>query len=80
VQLYIKDDAASVERPEKELKAFAKIFLQPGESKEVELKLNEDAFQYYDEVKKQFVLEPGRFTILVGSSSRDIRLTGAVEF
>jgi len=80
VQLYIKDDAASVERPEKELKAFAKIFLQPGESKDVELKLNEDAFQYYDEVKKQFVLEPGKFTILVGSSSRDIRLTGAVEF
>lgn len=80
VQLYVKDDAASVERPEKELKAFAKVFLQPGESKEVELKLNEDAFQYYDEVKQQFVLEPGKFTILVGSSSRDIRLTGAVEF
>jgi len=80
VQLYVKDDSASVERPEKELKAFAKVFLQPGEAKEVELKLNEDAFQYYDEAKKQFVLEPGKFTILVGSSSRDIRLTGATEF
>lgn len=79
VQVYVKDDQASVERPEKELKAFAKIFLQPGESKEVELKLSEDAFQYYDEKNKRFVLEPGKFTILVGSSSRDIRLTAGVE-
>jgi beta-glucosidase len=78
VQAYVKDDEATVERPEKELKAFSKVFLQPGESKEVELTLGEDAFQYYDETKKQWVLEPGKFTIFVGNSSRDIKLSGEI--
>jgi beta-glucosidase len=80
VQVYVQDDAASVERPEKELKAFSKVFLKAGESKEVELTLKEDAFQYYDETKKQWVLEPGKFTILAGSSSKDIKVTGDVTF
>jgi beta-glucosidase len=80
VQVYIKDEEASVERPEKELKSFAKIFLQPGESENVTLTLTEDAFQFYDEEKKQWVLEPGRFMVLVGNSSRDIKLTGDVVF
>ena len=80
VQLYVKDDQASFERPEKELKAFAKVFLNPGESKIVTLVLNEGAFSYYDDKKKEWVLEPGRFTLLVGSSSRDIKLTGEVTF
>jgi beta-glucosidase len=78
VQVYVKDDVASVDRPEKELKAFTKISLGAGESKEVELTLKEDAFQFYDEAKKQWVTEPGKFTIMVGSSSRDIKLTGDV--
>lgn len=77
-QVYVKDNEASVERPDKELKGFSKVFLQPGESKEVEITLGEDAFQFYDEVKKQWVVEPGKFTILVGSSSRDIKVTGEV--
>ncbi|WP_324673544.1 glycoside hydrolase family 3 C-terminal domain-containing protein [Hymenobacter sp. GOD-10R] len=76
VQLYVKDEQSSVKRPEKELKAFEKVFLKPGESKTVTLKLGADAFQYYDEGKKQWVLEPGKFQVLVGSSSRDIRQTG----
>ena len=80
MQLYVKDDQASFERPEKELKAFAKVFLNPGESKIVTLVLNEGAFSYYDDKKKEWVLEPGRFTLLVGSSSRDIKLTGEVTF
>jgi len=79
-QLYVKDDESTVERPEKELKGFSKVFLQPGESKEIELVLGEEAFQFYDDTKKQWVLEPGKFTILVGSSSRDIKLTGEVSF
>jgi beta-glucosidase len=78
VQVYVKDEQASVERPEKELKAFTKVFLQPGESKNIELKLNKDAFMYYDETKKQFVLEPGKFFIQAGSSSRDIKLTSEI--
>lgn len=80
VQVYVKDDVASVERPEKELKAFSKVFLDPGASKEIELELNDNAFQYYDETKKQWVLEPGKFTIFVGSSATDIKLTGEVTF
>lgn len=77
-QVYVKDDESSVERPDKELKGFSKVFLQPGESKEVEIKLSPDAFQFYDETKKQWVLEPGKFTIYVGNSSRDIKQTGEV--
>ncbi|GGK64942.1 glycoside hydrolase family 3 C-terminal domain-containing protein [Rufibacter glacialis] len=78
VQLYVKDEQASVKRPEKELKAFQKVFLSPGESKTVTLTLQKDAFQFYDAGKKQWVLEPGKFQIVMGSSSRDIRLTGDI--
>jgi beta-glucosidase len=78
-QVYVKDDESTVEKADKELKGFLKVFLQPGESKTVELTLGEDAFQYYDETKKQWVLEPGNFTILVGNSSRDIKLKGEVK-
>ncbi|MVN78157.1 glycosyl hydrolase [Hymenobacter sp. HMF4947] len=78
VQVYVKDEQASVKRPEKELKGFQKVFLKPGETKTVDLTLDTNAFQYYDEAKKQWVLEPGKFDVLVGSSSRDIRLTGNV--
>ena len=77
-QVYVHDDQASVKRPEKELKGFQKVFLQPGESKTVTLTLNTNAFQFYDEAKKAWVLEPGKFGVLVGGSSRDIRLTGNV--
>jgi len=78
VQLYVHDEQASVKRPEKELKAFQKVFLQPSETKTITLTLNPDAFQFYDEGKKQWVLEPGTFRLLAGSSSRDIRVTGEV--
>jgi len=78
VQLYVKDVQSTVKRPEKELKAFEKVFLKPGESKTITLKLPAEAFQYYDEAGKRWVLEPGRFDLLVGSSSRDIRQTGSV--
>lgn len=77
-QLYVHQDKSSVDRPEKELKGFEKVFLKPGASKVVTLALLENAFQYYDEGKKAWVLEPGSFTIQVGSSSRDIRLSGKV--
>jgi beta-glucosidase len=79
VQVYVKDNQSAVQRPEKELKAFSKVFLQPGESKAIELKLPESASQYYDEKAKKWVLEPGEFTILAGSSSRDIKLTATLS-
>lgn len=74
VQVYVKDNEASLERPEKELKGFSKVFLQPGESKEVEIELPESAFQFFDDKKMQWVLEPGTFTIKVGNSSANILL------
>ena len=74
VQLYVSDKKCSVERPVKELKAFKRITLKPGETKTVKFALKDDAFAYYDVNKKGWVVEPGKFDILVGSSSRDIRV------
>lgn len=73
VQLYVKDVESSVLRPEKELKGFVKISLKPGETRAVEMTLNEKDFSYWDVKKKNWKLEPGNFVILVGSSSNDIR-------
>jgi beta-glucosidase len=73
-QVYVNDVEASVPRPPRELKAFRKVPLGPGESTRVMLTLGRDAFSYYDTARRDWVLEPGRFRILVGSSSRDIRL------
>ena len=75
-QVYIRDVECSVERPFKELKGFAKVNLKPGESKIVTVRLNKRAFQFYNPGNKQWVAEPGKFEILVGSSSKDIRLKG----
>ncbi|RLC62777.1 MAG: beta-glucosidase, partial [Chloroflexota bacterium] len=60
-------------RPEKELKAFQKVALQPGETKTVHFTLGPEALSYYDPGQKRWVAEPGVFEVLVGSSSRDIR-------
>lgn len=70
VQLYVADREASVPRPPKELKAFAKIELGPGETKTVTFPLEHRAFQYWQD---GWTLEPGEFELLCGSSSRDIR-------
>lgn len=80
VQGYITDEKASVERPEKELKAFQKVFLQPGESRNVTLTFTKEAFQFFDETKMAWIREPGKFIIKLGSSSQDIRLQGEVSF
>jgi beta-glucosidase len=79
VQLYVRDIQAKVARPEKELKAFAKVQLQPGESQRVAFSLNRDALAYYDTATKGWVAEAGTFEILLGSSSADIRLCGLFE-
>ncbi|OQA27306.1 MAG: Xylan 1,4-beta-xylosidase precursor [Verrucomicrobia bacterium ADurb.Bin345] len=76
VQLYVRDVESRLERPLKELKGFQKIQLEPGEKKTVSLKLKKDAFSYYDPDRKGWVAEPGDFEILLGSSSRDLRLKG----
>jgi beta-glucosidase len=75
-QLYVGDSHASVPRPPKELKGFAKVHLRPGESKQVTLTLDRRAFSFFDVNKHDWHAEPGDFSILVGSSSADIRLRG----
>lgn len=75
-QVYIKQEKSLLPRPEKELKAFEKVMLQPGQQKTVTLTLNEEAFQYYNDNLNKWVLEPGAFDVLVGGSSRDVKLTG----
>ena len=79
VQLYISDIKSSVERPPKELKGFERVTLEAGETKTVTFTLDESAFAFYDIRVKAFVVEPGAFDILVGSSSRDIRIKGIVN-
>ncbi|MEA3437768.1 MAG: glycoside hydrolase family 3 C-terminal domain-containing protein [Thermodesulfobacteriota bacterium] len=79
VQLYLGDEKSSVERPEKELKAFRKVMLNPGEKTTVELTLDEMALSFYDVNKKTWVAEPGEFKIYIGSSSRDIKLIKIFE-
>ena len=78
VQLYVRDLESSLVRPSKELKAFAKIDLQPGESKKVEFSLDRRAFSFYDDLKAEWIAEPGEFEVLVGASSRDIHLAGSL--
>ncbi|SHL00958.1 beta-glucosidase [Anaerocolumna jejuensis DSM 15929] len=75
VQLYIHDKEAYVQRPEKELKGFAKVELAPGEEKEVSFTLDNRSFAYYSELLGDWYVETGDFTIMIGKSSRDIVLT-----
>jgi beta-glucosidase len=78
VQCYIQDIECSVMRPEKELKAFTKVELKPGEKKTVSLSIKTEDLMFYDEDSGQWTLEPGEFKIMVGSSSRDIKLEGTL--
>jgi beta-glucosidase len=79
VQVYVSDDESSLPRPAKELKAWDKVELVPGESAELTFVLGDDALSYYDPARGGWVVEPGTFTIHVGSSSQDIRLHGQIE-
>ena len=74
-ELYIHQDNPGLPRPVKELKGFKKIFLQPGEKQTVSIPLDQRSFAYYDPAKAGWVAEAGDYKILIGSSSKDIRLT-----
>ena len=74
VELYLRDVEASVDRPVKELKAFRRVVLKPGETQSVAFTLDKSAMAFYAPEKKDWVAEPGTFEVLVGASSRDIRL------
>lgn len=72
IQLYVKDLEARLERPEKELKAFAKVSLKPGETQVVILRLNMRSLAYYDDNRAAWVAEAGDFELLIGTSSDDL--------
>ncbi len=78
VQVYVHDRAAGLVRPEKELKGFAKVALQPGETKSVAIELDFRAFAYYHPRYEKWITEDGDFDILIGSSAAHIRHTLAV--
>ncbi|MBK7897164.1 MAG: glycoside hydrolase family 3 C-terminal domain-containing protein [Anaerolineaceae bacterium] len=80
VQLYLGDEEAKVVRPLQELKAFAKVALEPGETQTVTLTLNQQSLAFFDTAVHDWTTEPGRFTVRLGSSSRDIRLSGAFSW
>jgi len=78
-QLYVGQPNALLPRPVKELKGFEKVFLKPGEEKTVTITLQQDAFSYFNDVQNKWVTDGGNYTIMVGSSSRDIRLTSFIK-
>lgn len=78
VQLYVHPKKPRLHRPDKELKAFEKVLLQPEEEKEVCLQLSPRDFAYYDPDAGAYVIDSGEFDILIGASSRDIRLQQTV--
>jgi beta-glucosidase len=73
VQAYIHDQESRLPRPEKELQAFNKVFLQPGETKDVILSLDKHSVGYYDTSLKSWIAEAGIFDVHIGASSVDIR-------
>ena len=79
VQLYVAPEHSSVPRPVKELRAFRRIFLEPGEEKQISFSLGRRDLARYDPERGEWVVEPGIYQILVGASSADIRLAGAVR-
>ena len=72
VQLYINDVKSSLPRPVKELKTFQKVYLQPGESKDVTLIIDKSALSFYDDRVGEWVAEPGEFKALIGNASDHI--------
>ena len=78
-QVYVKDTDTTIFRPEKELKGFTKVFLEAGEEKEVSVTLDKRSFAFYNVNIHDWQVETGAFDVLVGASSRDIKLTATVN-
>jgi len=78
VQLYAARPGSALFRPAKELKGFSKVFLKPGETKTVVIPFDERTFRYFNTATNRFEVEGGRYEVLLGASSADIRLRGAL--
>lgn len=74
IQLYIHDVKSSIDRPYKELKGFSKVYLQQGESKDVNITIDQSALSFYDESTSSWKTEPGQFIAMVGNSSDNLKL------
>ncbi len=79
VQVYVSDPEASVPRPDRELKGFAKLHLAAGESRRVTVALDERAFAFYSVAARHWLVEPGRFLVRAARHAEDPGLTVAVE-
>jgi len=79
-QLYVSPESPNVPRPVRELKDFTKVNLQPGETKTASLILDASAFSYFSTDKNSFVIDSGKYDIIIGASSRDIRLWNTISF
>jgi beta-glucosidase len=78
VQLYLRDPVSSLVRPLEELKGFERVGLKPGEQRTVSFTINRETLSFFDE-KLSWTAEPGRFELMVGSASDDIRLRATIE-
>ncbi|MHA1268368.1 MAG: beta-glucosidase family protein [Candidatus Helarchaeota archaeon] len=80
IQLYIQDIESTVDRPVKELKGFNKVYLEPGKAQMIKFEISKKDLSFYDIKEKSWVAEKGKFKILIGASSRDIRLTEEFDY
>ena len=78
-QLYVSDPSAQVDRPERELKGFAKVRLDPGETHNVTISLDARSFSYWDKPAQEWIVDPGKFVIRVGDSSENTPLTADIN-
>jgi beta-glucosidase len=78
-QLYVSDPSAQVDRPERELKGFAKVRLAPGETRHVTLNLDARAFSYWDQPAHKWIIDPGKFILRVGDSSENTPLQADID-
>lgn len=80
VQVYVNDPVSTVTKPEKELKAFKKVFVKSGDSATVDIEIPMSDLAYYNIMLRKWVTEPGAYNVLIGSSSLDIRSTVCVNY
>ena len=78
-QIYVKNPVCMIERPVRELREFAKTFIKAGETTTLKIKLDRSAFEYYLQPVHDYFVENGTYTIEIGASSRDIRLSQKVK-
>ena len=79
VQLYVADKTGAAARPSKELKGFAKVALEPGETRTVEIELDQRSFAWFNTEIHDWYAASGEYEILIGASSRDIRLKSTLQ-